>query len=729
MSKNKLIYIFVCLIVILMPWFWIPDGYVYTSEEPNFVNYDIKLNRASTMWTKDNGFGSPGDPSNQSLLIPNAVLYNAFRGFGLDRSGSQRMFISFTFMSIIVGFGLFSSLFTKSHFIRLLGLFFYIFNFYTVTSLGYTAKVFQLVLMPPLFYIAYKFLKTREYKYILLNYIWVFMFQGVFTNLPTAIVSMMIYVAALIYYLFFDENHNYKQIFVNFFVLIISLIPILIHHFVVYLTVLAVMSEIPSLFSFTAIGAPLNLLIQLRGVWWEKSGHVGIFYFNLWRFYDLLFTVLSTVGAISTVVISCVVLTWGKNFKTRKKSAFWLGFYLFGIGLASGFYFLPGLYQLLIDRVPLMVMFREPWAKFVPYAVFSLSAMTLVLLNEFNESNRKKFLIICAILILHLGIQSYPFISGKIIDSEVAGWKRRLVKIPDYWEEYSKWTEGSQKVVLAIPFGSTAFNSKYNWYPNDIGNTVLPMPCLLAKTNVICPNNTDRYSSILNTFTNNNSFDLLKLGGVDQVLIQDDLVITSNREQFDWQNQGIKEFIDVNTIATFGGKLRIFSVKAEFLRPKVYASQNIIGIDEVSDISKQSISSLGRDGVFVYSVDSLPKIVKTNLPEISFQKHSQTEYEVSIQNISDKFVLVFNEAYNKNWDLLMQGNIISNHITVNGFANGWYVDKELICDEAPCNINLNIQFRPQKYFANTMYINIGLFLVSMLSLLIIYVKKIFSTKK
>ena len=139
--KKELYYLLLSTILVILPWFWIPKRFVYTSEEPNFINYDIKLEKASTMWTKDYGFGSAGDPSNQSLLIPNAVFYDTMRELGVDRSSTQKLFISFLFLSIAIGFRWFSSLFTTSSFVRSLGLSAYLFNFYMVGSLGYTAKI------------------------------------------------------------------------------------------------------------------------------------------------------------------------------------------------------------------------------------------------------------------------------------------------------------------------------------------------------------------------------------------------------------------------------------------------------------------------------------------------------------------------------------------------------------------------------------------------------------
>ena len=407
--KKELYYLLLSTILVILPWFWIPKRFVYTSEEPNFINYDIKLEKASTMWTKDYGFGSAGDPSNQSLLIPNAVFYDTMRELGVDRSSTQKLFISFLFLSIAIGFRWFSSLFTTSSFVRSLGLSAYLFNFYMVGSLGYTAKILNLILMPPIFFLTYKYLKTKKVKYALQSYIWVFAFQGIFTNLPLAVISLSIYFLAFLYYLFSERNWILRKALRDMAVLLLSVAPILIHHFTIYRNVLVAMQEKSNLFVFSAIGTTLDLLFQMRGVWWEKSGHLGIYYFNLWGFYGHPLIVVSTVIATGTVVLLSVRTTWASKLASRSRATFWLALYLFGLGLASGFYFFPGFYQWLINHVPLMVMFREPWAKFIPYVVFSLSAMIIVILDYYRKNDHKKFITISIILVLHFIIQSYPF--------------------------------------------------------------------------------------------------------------------------------------------------------------------------------------------------------------------------------------------------------------------------------------------------------------------------------
>lgn len=81
---------------------------------------------------------------------------------------------------------------------------------------------------------------------------------------------------------------------------------------------------------------------------------------------------------------------------------------------------------------------------------------------------------------------------------------------------------------------------------------------------------------------------------------------------------------------------------------------------------------------------------KNSKPEILVIRKNQTKYDVEIKGAKEPFLLVMNNEYNSNWDLSGE-NLKSEHIRVNGFANGWIIDK-------PGEYVLEVSYRPQKYF-------------------------------
>jgi len=740
---GKILYLTICTAFVILPLFWIPKGFVYTSEEANSINYDIKLDKASTAWTKDNGFGSINDPSNQSLLFPNAVFYRAVKNLGFDSSTTQKYYISFIFLSISIGFGLLSSLFTKRWSIRCLGLLFYICNFYMVSSLGYTAKTLQLALMPGIFFFFYKYLKTKDVIYIAFNFIWLFIFQAVFTNLPLAITSLTAYPVALLFFISSEKSWKPKEVIIQSLLLLFSVLPILFYHVIIFLPVITDVEENPSRYAFSAVGAPIDLILQMRGVWWEKSGHQGIYYFNLSYFYDNpVVRVFST--ACSITILACLTLiACREDLQAKIKSSFWLIMYLVSTGFAAGFYFLPGFFPWLFEVMPGMVMFREPWAKFIPITLLSISVGLVVSLDFLRGYKKLLFYVIFAVVSISTIIQSYPFLSGKIIDGDALGWKRRLVNIPEYWREYERWTEGKEGVLLAVPFGTTPFNSLRNWYPGEQGNSILPLPVILGKMNVLSDSSPiDKYSTILKEFVSHKNFDLLKLGGLNYVLIQDDLEILGNFDSYDWQKEKITEYIEDTPVAVFGDKVKVYKVKSDYTIDTIYSARGMMSVDKgQEEIGLSQLSNLGKGNILSYKRDlnlNGDQYLSLNSPETTFVKDSETAYHGKIEKINGPFVIVLNQSFHRGWKINVSDESDNNnpstsiphkikHFIVNGFSNGWYIDPADICKNTlpTCVLDYEITFSPQKPFSIALFVNVALVIISILTLLSIFTFRLF----
>jgi len=737
MAIREIPYLVLTAFLAALPWFWIPEGFVYMAEEPNFINYEIKLETASTFWVKE-GLGRSGDPANQPLLIPNAVFYRLALDIGLDPSATQKAFISFVFLSVSLSFGLFSTIFTKKSLVRCLGLLVYLFNFYFVISLGYTAKTILLVLMPALFYITVRYLQTRRFSYLLYNYIWLFSFQAVFTNLPTAVCALAIYFFALIYHLLLNQTGPLRATLKYYFILLLSAAPVLLHQGIISLPVIEKVSEEPARFAFTAIGAPLLDLFQFRGVWWEKSGHLGIDYFNLWQFYGNPVVVVLTLLGIGAIIFSVFSVTYGQARPDKIKSFFWLSFYLLGLGLASGFYFVPGFYLWLFQNVPGMIMFRETWVKFIPYAVFSFSGITMLLVDRFGERKSKKFLIALVLISLTIAVQSYPLISGTIIDSRSIGWRRRLIKIPNYWYEFSYWFQKQEAVLLPIPFGSDSFNSLYHWYGGQ-GDSTDALPCLLG-TNVICKSLThvDKFASVVNESIGKGNLDFISWGGVDYVLKQRALDVLGDQDKLIWQEKEVDSFINPEPVSVFGDKLFIYKVKDKYFRQKIYATNNIfIENEKKENMATNDIYYPTKTPAFL--IDKLSSISPaSSLPFVDFEKLNQVQYRVKISKASHPFVLVLGDNFSRGWKVY-QGDAPSTgfplvlarlrryfshpvvaeefHFITNGYANGWYINK-------PTDGVLTITYQPNDTYSLSFTFTIYLFLATVSLCLLSILKKI-----
>jgi len=77
-----------------------------------------------------------------------------------------------------------------------------------------------------------------------------------------------------------------------------------------------------------------------------------------------------------------------------------------------------------------------------------------------------------------------------------------------------------------------------------------------------------------------------------------------------------------------------------------------------------------------------------------YQKISSTEYLVNVKGITQPFYIILAESYDDGWKAFVNGKEQipdKNHLIVEGFANGWYLNKT-------GNFNVKLYFQPQKYY-------------------------------
>lgn len=107
---------------------------------------------------------------------------------------------------------------------------------------------------------------------------------------------------------------------------------------------------------------------------------------------------------------------------------------------------------------------------------------------------------------------------------------------------------------------------------------------------------------------------------------------------------------------------------------------------------------------------SVPNMVA---PVVSFEKTNPTNYNVRISNATKKFILVLNEGFDNGWRAKINNDDVSNsnHFLVNGFANGWIIDKK-------GNFDVSIEYWPQDLVNPSIAISI----LSIVSMFIVYIK-------
>lgn len=97
----------------------------------------------------------------------------------------------------------------------------------------------------------------------------------------------------------------------------------------------------------------------------------------------------------------------------------------------------------------------------------------------------------------------------------------------------------------------------------------------------------------------------------------------------------------------------------------------------------------------VFFLKSLKNPLST-VPKMSFTKINPAKFIVHIDNALDPYFLVFGESYNPQWKIFIKetdgkNSSFNDHLVVNNYANGWFVDKSGSYD-------IIVEYYPQKVF-------------------------------
>lgn len=124
----------------------------------------------------------------------------------------------------------------------------------------------------------------------------------------------------------------------------------------------------------------------------------------------------------------------------------------------------------------------------------------------------------------------------------------------------------------------------------------------------------------------------------------------------------------------------------------------------------------GNQTVDIQRIGFLPQTDKKNEIEINpidFIKINPSKYQFKLSGIKKPFYLNFLEAYNKNWEISINGEEVdpNNHFALNGITNSWYIDE--IGD-----LNLVIEFGYQKYLKVAIFVS-AISIICVITLIII----------
>lgn len=85
-------------------------------------------------------------------------------------------------------------------------------------------------------------------------------------------------------------------------------------------------------------------------------------------------------------------------------------------------------------------------------------------------------------------------------------------------------------------------------------------------------------------------------------------------------------------------------------------------------------------------------------PVIKYFRLDASNYEVSVKNAEGKYILSLSELFHPGWRLYIDNKEVKDHVLVDGYANGWIIDKK-------GSYNLKISFIPNYYYRLFIFIS------------------------
>ncbi|MGD8744616.1 MAG: hypothetical protein PVJ52_03420, partial [Candidatus Woesebacteria bacterium] len=209
--------------------------------------------------------------------------------------------------------------------------------------------------------------------------------------------------------------------------------------------------------------------IRLMGFWGFRAGAAGVPYFSFaLRYYRIPIIIVSVVFVLLSFLH--LILKRKSNEDKDNLRVMVLVITIVSLILAVGSKGPFGyIYNFLFIKVPIFVIFREPYAKFMPLFVFSVCfgvMYTLESLVEHYELKGQKIsgLILSGVLVM--GLMAYPIFFHGIVHVRrwMAGSSSNVVRVPNYWWEAKEEIEGlpEESKIFVVPFNS--YVSRSIWH-------------------------------------------------------------------------------------------------------------------------------------------------------------------------------------------------------------------------------------------------------------------------
>ncbi|MBI2596908.1 hypothetical protein HYW41_02015 [Candidatus Daviesbacteria bacterium] len=406
---------------------------------------------------------------------------------------------------------------------------------------------------------------------------------------------------------------------------------------------------------------PIWEILLLRQGWYlSPKNDFGGFYQNI----PIIF--------ISILILYFVILAVVKLREFRYRSfVLVLGFVGFFVSKGANFPFGNAFFYLLFSNLNFTTAFRNPYEKFgIVWLLVYTILFTLGFSRFLSSLKANKPVFLGGVILFLILVLVFPFWSGGVFPQ-----KHRL-NVPKYYDEANDYlNQQSSDRLFHIPFLLELENLTYSW--GFVGGD--PTPALFNLETITAPKKPLYYqiSLLLPKYLSNKQFPkILGLLGVGNVIVHKESVYpTINLKEM---TKNIENWADIQNKKEIG-ELVIYSLDKEIIKPRVYAAISSISVNSIEEMLGEVMSGNvdTKKEVFMIGDNTTPLTASTKAsPQIIFNKLSNDHFLVVVNKATLPFILVFNNTFDKSWQLRIDNQIIDKHFIVNGFANGWLIDKK-----------------------------------------------------
>jgi len=727
--------IILIIVLGLIPLTWFKAQVLIGSDSLVPFHPQIEFLRASQMWDNRLEMGRIWI-GNSALLMPFLFSWTLLGTLGLSIPILQRIWLVGVFtLSAASMYYLISAMGVRSKVARMSSVVLYTFNLYVaiVSPFG-DVNLLPYATAPLFLGLFIKGLETHSINYS----VWVglvsLLFASGSVNPPVYFTQWMMLLLFCVFYMIFVRK---EFAFAMKYVALTVGIALSANLFwiVTYLVPLSMQTSgnlAPKMYdldwlSWTTVNAKIVNCFRLLGSWAFNQVAFGSPYFSFASAYDNPFLTILTL-AVPLVAFSALLC-----YPRNRKVLFFSVLAIFGLFLAKGRNEPFGnVYLWLYTNIPGFWIFREPWSKFIHMVVLSYAAMIGFTIDWvfsktvlFKKTWIKSIFVGAVILIL-IG-NALPLLSGEATPSTPRGgvgfFPGVQVNIPKYWIEAGDWINaqpGDWRVFLLPQNPFYQVHYMWGYYGLDVTQSLLTKPVVNVNFGGYPMSGSAEFLDILyNEIRSNpkaNISNVLSVLNAKYVLLRGDLDWT----QFNLTDVGSPEFFSSWLDAQRGIRLaEVFEplkiYENTFYYQHIYAANDLLVLNgSLNELTKFLISSSSKERIAVFLDTKLSTHQKalletlshsSSVPSISYEKIDSTKYKVRIHNATNSFVLVFADSFDPQWIAQIGDEKIEEHMTVNGYANAWYINNTGTYDIA-------LEFWPQKLFYIGTTISLTTFILS-----------------